>query len=46
MIRIEKGAIVINGDGKTAREIAEEVMTQTAAKARALSAAGRQYTRN
>lgn len=46
IIRIEKGAIMINGDGKTAREIAEEVLTQTAAKARALSAAGRQYARN
>jgi hypothetical protein len=45
MIKIEKGAIVINGDGKTARAVAEEVMTEVAAKARALSAAGRQHTR-
>lgn len=45
MIKVEAGAIVINGEGKSARAIAEEALTQLAAKARALSAAGRQYSR-
>jgi len=45
MITIERGAIVINGDGKTAKAIAEEVMTEAAAKARAMAAAGMAYSR-
>lgn len=45
IIKIEAGAIVINGEGKTARDIAEETTRQIAAKARALSAAGKQFSR-
>lgn len=45
IIKIERGAIVINGDGKTAKQIAEETLTEVAARARALANAGRQYSR-
>lgn len=45
IIKIERGAIVINGEGKTAKQIAEETLTEVAARARALANAGRQYSR-